>query len=333
MLVAGLALQFGRLTLGAWADIRSAGPALPDQAFGLITGAAGTAVTTWLLCALAASAVAALSSRSRLGLPATRTARRIAPVAVRNAVAALLGVALVATPAVAQAASLSTSGVSRAATASAHLGAGLEPAFAQARRPLTLSPASAHPADIAALPADIAVHPADVSALPADIAVHPADVSALPADIAVHPADVSALPADIAVYPGGADIPTPAGQSKLLQVLSPGWTPERPQPTAATSRHGTAQLEVVAPGPRRPPTADDPVRHHVVVRRGDTLWSIAARHLGSGATDAEIAQEWPRWYRINRHLIGADPHRLLPGERLRSPDVITASTAPEETSR
>ncbi len=296
--VTGLAVQFGRLTLGSWADLHSAGPVLPDQAFGLIAGAAGTGVSIWLLSALTVSTVAALSSRSRLSLSANRTARRIAPATVRNAVAALLGVALVAAPAVAQAASFPTSGISRAAGTSAQLSTDFRPiSFADPAR--ALNPAPGQPGS-----------------------ARSASVQA-----------VSIRPAGAMTNPILAEIPTPSGQNKLFQILSPGWTPERPRPTAATSTQGQAQLGVVAPRPRRTVTANDPIRHHVVVHQGDTLWSIAARHLGSGATDAEIAQEWPRWYRINRHLIGADPHRLLPGERLRSPDVITTSTAPEETIR
>jgi nucleoid-associated protein YgaU len=57
----------------------------------------------------------------------------------------------------------------------------------------------------------------------------------------------------------------------------------------------------------------------VVVRRGDTLWSIAARHLGPGATDAEIAEQWPRWWQANRGQIGDDPDLLLPGQVLVAP--------------
>ena len=53
--------------------------------------------------------------------------------------------------------------------------------------------------------------------------------------------------------------------------------------------------------------------------RGDSLWAIAARHLGPGATDAEVAREWPRWYAANRDTIGADPDLLLPGQVLRVP--------------
>ena len=57
----------------------------------------------------------------------------------------------------------------------------------------------------------------------------------------------------------------------------------------------------------------------VVVRRGDTLWAIAARHLHGHRTDARIARAWPQWYRLNRRVIGADPNLILPGMRLRIP--------------
>ena len=57
----------------------------------------------------------------------------------------------------------------------------------------------------------------------------------------------------------------------------------------------------------------------VVVQRGDTLWSIVARQLGPTATGAEVAASWPRWHEANRDLIGPNPHRLLPGQRLLPP--------------
>jgi len=60
-----------------------------------------------------------------------------------------------------------------------------------------------------------------------------------------------------------------------------------------------------------------------VVARGDTLWDIAAgvlaRRLGRHPTRAEIARFWPRIYRLNRAVIGADPGLIRPGERLRLP--------------
>jgi hypothetical protein len=67
----------------------------------------------------------------------------------------------------------------------------------------------------------------------------------------------------------------------------------------------------------------------VVVAPGDTLWGLARRHLHRGATDAEIARAWPRWYRANRAVIGPDPNLLLPGMRLRVPEGRPAhGTAP-----
>jgi hypothetical protein len=57
----------------------------------------------------------------------------------------------------------------------------------------------------------------------------------------------------------------------------------------------------------------------VVVLRGDTLWSIAARHLGPAATAAEISAEWHRWMITNRDVIGPDCDLILPGQQLRAP--------------
>ena len=66
-------------------------------------------------------------------------------------------------------------------------------------------------------------------------------------------------------------------------------------------------------------TADE-----VVVRRGDTLWSIAARHLGPDPSDAEIAQAWPAWHDANREVVGPDPDVLLPGQVLRAPRAVVS---------
>lgn len=87
----------------------------------------------------------------------------------------------------------------------------------------------------------------------------------------------------------------------------PGWVPSRP-----------------APGPRA--SADLLTGHDrrggdqaVVVLRGDSLWGIAAARLGAGASAAEIARSWPRWYAANREVIGENPDDLRPGTRLQPP--------------
>jgi nucleoid-associated protein YgaU len=57
-----------------------------------------------------------------------------------------------------------------------------------------------------------------------------------------------------------------------------------------------------------------------VVASGDTLWSIAKGHLPAARrTPSSIAGYWPVIYRANRHVIGSDPDRLLPGMRLAIP--------------
>jgi nucleoid-associated protein YgaU len=64
----------------------------------------------------------------------------------------------------------------------------------------------------------------------------------------------------------------------------------------------------------------------VVVLRGDTLWSIAAQHLGPAATAAEIDAEWPRWFAANVDVIGDDASRILPGQLLRPPPALRAGS-------
>lgn len=99
------------------------------------------------------------------------------------------------------------------------------------------------------------------------------------------------------------------------QAPSPGWRPQRP--AAAPARDLGSQLLATSPRPGWCAGAEDGV---AVVRRGDSLWTIAARHLGPDATAAEVAHEWPRWYAANRHLIGDDPGLILPGQVLVAPD-------------
>lgn len=105
-----------------------------------------------------------------------------------------------------------------------------------------------------------------------------------------------------------------------------GWpvTPEDPRPSG-TKQPGTGR-QASTDGYTAQRSAQDlpralgsPGRDTVLVRRGDTLWDIAARHLGPSATSADIAHEWPLWYQANREEIGADPDLLLPGQVLHPP--------------
>lgn len=118
---------------------------------------------------------------------------------------------------------------------------------------------------------------------------------------------------------GPGSPPRPTASTSVSPALShlpdPGWTPGPPPtpPPAPATRPGDVSLVSSAGTPGA--TAEE----QVAVRRGDTLWAIAARHLGPAADPAEIAREWPRWYAANRALIGADPDLLQPGQLLTPP--------------
>lgn len=88
----------------------------------------------------------------------------------------------------------------------------------------------------------------------------------------------------------------------------PSWSPE-PPPTTTVGR----------PALRKTLAGTTSETDLVVVLRGDTLWSIAARHLGPAATVADIEIEWHRWLATNHAVIGDDADLILPGQLLRPP--------------
>ena len=98
-----------------------------------------------------------------------------------------------------------------------------------------------------------------------------------------------------------------ADREVLPEAPRPGWVPNRPAPGPR------ADADLLTGHTRR---GGD---HAVVVLRGDSLWGIAAARLGAGASAAEIARSWPRWYEANREVIGENPDDLRPGTRLRPP--------------
>lgn len=126
---------------------------------------------------------------------------------------------------------------------------------------------------------------------------------------------VGALPAQadrtVATAPsGGQSGEPPAGPPALER-----WTPDRPAPPVVPAGRPAEPLALLVSRPHRGRAVSD----HVVVRRGDTLWDIAARALGPDASAAEIAASWPRWHATNRSTIGPDPDLILPGQLLRPP--------------
>ncbi len=117
----------------------------------------------------------------------------------------------------------------------------------------------------------------------------------------------------------GAARPAPGARVGVVKPPSVGYRPTPPPPVADASRS-----LLLAPTPR----ASASVHDLVTVRRGDTLWSVARRHLGDDATDAQVAHEWPRWYAANREVIGGDPNAIRPGQQLRPPHSAAVRALP-----
>jgi LysM repeat protein len=84
-------------------------------------------------------------------------------------------------------------------------------------------------------------------------------------------------------------------------VVAAGQAPEGPLVLA-----GLRLPERVAVGHE---AVASPALTAVRVTPGDTLWDIAARRLGAGAS-------WPAIYRLNRDVIGPEPGVITPGQRL-----------------
>jgi Tfp pilus assembly protein FimV len=129
---------------------------------------------------------------------------------------------------------------------------------------------------------------------------------------------------------------------------------------AATSGHVVARPPTVAGSPfdwpGLSPVAAAPTAHHahprahgpsrvdrsghraaatsIVVQPGDTLWTIASRRLGAGATGVAITAAWHAWYAANRSTIGPDPNLIRPGQRLTVPALATsAARRPDDGTR
>ncbi|MGJ7440307.1 LysM peptidoglycan-binding domain-containing protein [Aquipuribacter sp. MA13-6] len=125
------------------------------------------------------------------------------------------------------------------------------------------------------------------------------------AEAVVPPATGAATTGTTAAPSPPAADPTPtADPTAAPATVEPFRAPRGVDPASAALVTGTTT---------RPALQRDP---EVVVRAGDTLWDLAAEHLGPGATDDEVARAWPSWWQANRAVVGDDPDLLLPGQRL-----------------
>lgn len=101
-----------------------------------------------------------------------------------------------------------------------------------------------------------------------------------------------------------------------LALAAPGMVPAyaNDDPSSAPAR-GSTRLA----GLPLPDLPSSKVVTTVTVRSGDSLWSIAERRLPSNSADTVVAMRVNRWYARNRGVIGSDPDKIFPGQRLNAP--------------
>ena len=270
-------------------------PLLPDEWLTAIVASAALAGVGWLAVGVLLELLSLVPGA--VGRGADRVAEVVTPRLVRRAAGALLGVGLVAglAPGASGAAPSAAAVVVRGASAPLP-----DPGFA--------------PLPDAGLPPLPDAGPAPLPyAGPAPLL--DAGLAPLP-DPALAPLPdpgFARLP-----DPGLAPVPiparTPTAEGPTGRGL--GWVPGPPVVRAHPD------VRVLSPAPRPRTMRDTPAE--VVVRRGDSLWSIAARHLGPDASDAEIAGAWPAWFEANRDVVGDDPDQLRPGQVLHAPKAVVS---------
>ncbi|MBT2249929.1 hypothetical protein JHV56_14580 [Arthrobacter sp. BHU FT2] len=109
-------------------------------------------------------------------------------------------------------------------------------------------------------------------------------------------------------------------EAPVASELQPAWQPSAPpvEPGLLAAPGFRSADAVAGPGTGQA-TQGIQGTGQVAVLAGDTLWDIVSDQLGPGASDVEVALEWPRWYEANRLVIGNNPDMLLPGQLLQPP--------------
>ena len=127
-------------------------------------------------------------------------------------------------------------------------------------------------------------------------------------------------PAPEAAAPGADSGPSRSGGSAPLPTL--GWGEAPSHSSSDNSSPPSTPTSARDDGPSA-------AAETIVVRSGDSLWSISDDLLGPTASDpADIASTWPVLHEANQEVIGADPDQLLPGMELTVPASLTTKDLP-----
>ena len=279
-------------------DAWSAPGRRPDEMLVVVLAGAGLVLSAWLALGSALSLLATLPGA--LGRSCALLADHLTPLLVRRLLAAAIGTSTV---------SVALPPAAVVGTVAAPTPHGPAPTTTSGRAPELLTQS---------LPPERVTAPQRHEPPAAAAREHRATGSggSAPGAGAAVRRDTSTMPGPgfgPTLEPGPGYRPTPSTGAQAAAALpagSPGFRPTRPAPAP-----DEAGARLLAPSPRPVAAALDTV----TVRRGDSLWSIAVRHLGSAATDAEVARAWPQWYAANREVIGDDPDLIHPGTQLVPP--------------
>lgn len=154
-----------------------------------------------------------------------------------------------------------------------------------------------------------------------------------------HADTVATAPAVVAPNESGGTPSLPAGPGGAVQdvlpaapsaPVEPQWIPHapdidpdlvvrpstRPGPSPTAAGGGSGVTASDHPAETAPGGSG---ATEVVVKNGDSLWSIVAAALGPYSSDVDVALAWPGWYKANRETIGANPDVIFPGQILHAP--------------
>ncbi len=172
---------------------------------------------------------------------------------------------------------------------------------------------------------------AGLGVLLAPVAVQARSLATPSRSVSVLPSAVPAAiwPVDPVPTPGPPPATSPSARgasvpAALWPSAPPPTTTAPPRSTALPSRRSAVRTRSAALAPRRhrpqvPATGPDHEAANVRVQPGDSLWVLAGRPLGGGASDAQIAAYWPEIYAANRAVIGNDPSLVRPGRLVSEP--------------
>lgn len=300
--------------------------------------AGGALAAAWVgLSALAALACVAARSAGSRWSRGERLVARLAPAVVRRAarigVSVTVGAGLVLGGGAAHAAE-PDAGDSTSAVAVVDLG--WRPSAPQVDAGTVDGPGPAASPEATAAAGDAGAPRADddtdTASAPAGRPTTPTAPGTLPDDVAVdEPAGKHAdkqTAAQSGAQGGTPDAPSPAAGAAVADAAppvsgSPTAAPEADAAaTAAVAPHAGAPAPLPAAERDAALTVTRDVPHpagEVVVLRGDTLWSIAARTLPADASDADVAAAVQRWHAANEAVIGGDPDLIRPGQVLVAP--------------